>query len=124
MEKRGRGAAGKTAVFGILKRGGKGIVRIVLDCSKENLIPIIQGLALEDLRRLDSQRLRPLPSFSQRERICPRKMSCKRNRELLEFRQALIRQVQRLRFGQVRSTLDGVPEALQSPQRRFIQGDD
>ena len=51
-------------------------------------------------------------------------MSCKRNRELLEFRQAQTRQVQRLRFGQVRSTLDGVRVALQPPQRRFIQGAD
>ena len=78
----------------------------------------------EGLRRLDSERLRPLPSFSQQERICPRKMSCKLNRELLEIRQAQTLQVQRLRFGQVRSTLDGVPVALQPPQRRFIQGTD
>lgn len=39
--KRGRGAAGKTPVFGLLKRGGKVIVRIVPDCSKESLMPII-----------------------------------------------------------------------------------
>lgn len=45
--KRGRGAAGKTPVFGLLKRGGKVIVRIVPDCSKESLMPIIQELALE-----------------------------------------------------------------------------
>ena len=45
--KRGRGAAGKTPVFGLLKRGGKVIVRIVPDCSKESLMPIIQGLVLE-----------------------------------------------------------------------------
>ena len=45
--KRGRGAAGQTPVFGLLKRGGKVIVRIVPDCSKESLMPIIQGLALE-----------------------------------------------------------------------------
>lgn len=32
--KRGRGAAGKTPVFGLLKRGGKVIVRIVPVCSK------------------------------------------------------------------------------------------
>ena len=46
--KRGCGAAGKTPVFELLKRGGKVIVRIIPDCSKENLIPIIQGLASED----------------------------------------------------------------------------
>lgn len=39
--KRGRGAAGKTPVFDLLKRGGKVIVRIVPDCSKESLMPII-----------------------------------------------------------------------------------
>lgn len=43
----GRGAAGKTPVFGLLKRGGKVIVRIVPDCSKESLMPIIQGLVLK-----------------------------------------------------------------------------
>ena len=32
--KRGRGAAGKTPLFGLLKRSGKVIVRIVPDCSK------------------------------------------------------------------------------------------
>ena len=51
-------------------------------------------------------------------------MPCKQNRELPEFRQAQTRQVQRLRFGQVRTILDGVRVALQPPQRRFIQGDD
>ena len=45
--KRGRGAAGKTPVFGLLKRGGKVIVRIVPDCTRESLMPIIQGLVLE-----------------------------------------------------------------------------
>lgn len=39
--KRGRGAAGKTPVFDLLKRGGKVIVRIVPDYSKESLMPII-----------------------------------------------------------------------------------
>ena len=45
--KRGRGAAGKTPVFGLLKRGGKVVVRIASDCSRESLMPIIQGLVLE-----------------------------------------------------------------------------
>ena len=45
--KRGCGAAGKTPVFGLLKRGGKVLVRIVPDCSRESLLPIIQGLILE-----------------------------------------------------------------------------
>ena len=43
--KRGRGAAGKTPVFGLLKRNGK--VTIVPNCSREELMPIIQGKILE-----------------------------------------------------------------------------
>ena len=45
--KRGRGAAGKTPVFGVLKRHGKVYVEIVKDCSKASLMPIIQGKILE-----------------------------------------------------------------------------
>ena len=45
--KRGRGAAGKTPVFGILKRDGKVYVNIVKKCSKAELMPIIQGKVLE-----------------------------------------------------------------------------
>ena len=44
--KRGRGAAGKTPVFGLLKRGEKIYVRVVENCSRESLMPIIQGLTL------------------------------------------------------------------------------
>ncbi len=45
--KRGRGAAGKTPVFGLLKRDGKVFVQIVRNCTKEELMPIIQGKILE-----------------------------------------------------------------------------
>jgi transposase-like protein len=45
--KRGRGAAGKTPVFGLLKRDGKVFVSVVKNCSKEELLPIIQGHILE-----------------------------------------------------------------------------
>ncbi len=45
--KRGRGAAGKTPVFGLLKRNGKVHVTIVKKCSKEELMPIIEGKILE-----------------------------------------------------------------------------
>ena len=41
--KRGRGAAGKTPVFGLLKRNGKVFVTVVPNCSREELMPIIQG---------------------------------------------------------------------------------
>ena len=45
--KRGRGAAGKTPVFGLLKRGGNVYVSVVPNCSREELMPIIQGKILE-----------------------------------------------------------------------------
>lgn len=48
-EKRGRGAvAGKTSVFGLLKRQGKVFVSIVPNCSRASLMPIIQGKILEE----------------------------------------------------------------------------
>ena len=39
--KRGRGAAGKVAVFSILKRGGKVYTRVVGDTKTETLMPLI-----------------------------------------------------------------------------------
>ena len=45
--KRGRGAAGKTPVFGVLKRNGGVYVEIVKNCSKDELMPVIQGKILE-----------------------------------------------------------------------------
>ena len=39
--KRGRGAAGKVAVFGILKRGGKVYTVVVENAKRENLLPVI-----------------------------------------------------------------------------------
>jgi len=45
--KRGRGAAGKTPVFGILKRDGKVYVNVVKNCKKEQLMPILEGKVLE-----------------------------------------------------------------------------
>ena len=41
--KRGRGASGKTIVFGLLKREGKVYTEIVTDCSKATLQDIIRG---------------------------------------------------------------------------------
>lgn len=45
--KKGRGAAGKTPVFGLLKRDGKVHVEIVKNCTRAQLLPIIQGKILE-----------------------------------------------------------------------------
>ena len=41
--KRGRGAGGKTIVFGIFKRNGKVYTEIVEDCSKPSLLRVIRG---------------------------------------------------------------------------------
>ena len=40
--KRGRGAAGKVPVFGLLKRGGKVYTQIIPDAKQDTLVPIIQ----------------------------------------------------------------------------------
>ena len=46
--KRGRGAGGKTPVIGLLKRGGKVFTEIVENCSKQALMPIIEGQVLSE----------------------------------------------------------------------------
>ena len=43
--KRGRGASGKTLVFGLLKRNGKVYTQVVKNCSVSELIPIIEEFA-------------------------------------------------------------------------------
>lgn len=55
--KRGRGAAGKTIVFGLLKRDGKVYTEIVPDCKKATLQAIIRGrVALETVIHSDGWR--------------------------------------------------------------------
>jgi transposase-like protein len=46
--KRGRGAYGKTIVFGVLKRQGKVYTEIVPDCSKATLQAVIRGHVAPD----------------------------------------------------------------------------
>ena len=41
--KRGRGASGKIPVVGLLKRNGKVYSKIVLNCTREELMPVIKG---------------------------------------------------------------------------------
>ena len=41
--KRGRGASGKTIVFGLFKRSGQVYTEIVPDCSKKTLRTIVRG---------------------------------------------------------------------------------
>ena len=45
--KRGRGAAGKTPVIGLLKRGEQVFVSVVRNCSRKELLPVIKGRVLE-----------------------------------------------------------------------------
>ncbi len=45
---RGRGAAGKVPVFGILKRKGKVYTKVIADASSETLMPIIERKVLPD----------------------------------------------------------------------------
>ena len=46
--KRGRGAGGKTAVFGLLKRGGKVYTKIIADAKGSTLMPIIKQKVIPD----------------------------------------------------------------------------
>ena len=46
--KRGRGAAGKVVVFGILKRGGKVYTKVIEDTKADTLMPIIRRKILPD----------------------------------------------------------------------------
>ncbi len=46
--KRGRGARGKIPVVGVLKRGGKVYTKVVKDCSREQILPILKGKILEE----------------------------------------------------------------------------
>lgn len=45
---RGRGAAGKIPVFGLLKRGGKVYTKVISDVSSATLIPIIERKVVPD----------------------------------------------------------------------------
>src|SRR5688572_15228129 len=46
--KRGRGAGGKVAVFGLLKRGGKVYTAVIPNAKIETLLPIIEGKVTPD----------------------------------------------------------------------------
>ncbi len=45
---RGRGAAGKIPVFGLLKRGGRVYAKVIPDASSASLIPIIEHKVIPD----------------------------------------------------------------------------
>ena len=46
--KRGRGAAGKVPIFGLLKRGGKVFAEIISDAKSSTLMPLIQEKVVPD----------------------------------------------------------------------------
>ncbi|MFT7223810.1 MAG: transposase [Cellvibrionaceae bacterium] len=46
--KRGRGAAGKVSIFGLLKRNGKVYTKIIADAKSETLLPIIEEKVVPD----------------------------------------------------------------------------
>jgi transposase len=46
--KRGRGAAGKVPVFGILQRGGKVYTKVIPDAKTQTLLPIIREKVVPD----------------------------------------------------------------------------
>ena len=46
--KRGRGAAGKTIVFGMKKRGDKVYTQVVTNCAAATLVPIIKGFVPDE----------------------------------------------------------------------------
>ena len=127
--KRGRGAAGKTPVFGLLKRGEKVYVKVVESCSRESLMPIIQGLTLEGstiytdgwkaydgliLNGYEHHRVSLETSLRipPRERVRARQEPRQRHRELLELREGKARQIQRLQLQRFCATLEGVRVAV------------
>ena len=116
-----RGAAGKTSVFGLLKRGEKVFVTVVSDCSRESLMPVIKGLILEQStiytdgwRAYDGLVLNGYEHYRvsleaslripQRERFRARQEPCQRDREFLELRQEAAREAQRLQLRRIRAT--------------------
>ena len=46
--KRGREARGKIPVVGVLKRGGKVFTKVVDNCSRQQIMPILKGKVLEE----------------------------------------------------------------------------
>lgn len=46
--KRGRGARGKIPVVGVLKRGGKVYTKVIENCSRQQIMPILKGKILDE----------------------------------------------------------------------------
>ena len=129
--KRGRVAAGKTPVFGLLKHGEKVFVTVVPDCPQESLMPIIKGLILEQStiytdgwRAYDGlvlRRLRALPRVAgdfaanttarmslRGERATSTASRTCKPAVCVELRQEAACEVQQLQLDRVRATLERV----------------
>ena len=66
--KRGRGAAGKVAVFGLLKRGGKVYTAIIPNARTETLLPIIEEKVEPDSVVYTDTYTAPVFNYSPKER--------------------------------------------------------
>jgi len=126
--KRGRGAGGKTIVFGIFKRNGKVYTEIVEDCSKRSLLRVIRGQVaprtvihfrwLARLRRPGRRRLqKTLPRPPRHRRVRAGQESHQRDRELLGLRQTSAGEVQRRAEPDVLLSPEGDRVPLQPPAR-------
>ncbi len=103
--KRGRGAAGKVAVFGLLKRGGKVYTQMIADCKRHTLMPIIRlrvaprqrGVLRHvcELQHAGLGRLPPRSDLPRQHVRRARRTPHQRDRELLEPGQASPAEVQR-----------------------------
>lgn len=121
--KRGRGAAGKIPVFGLLKRGGKVYARVIPDAKGPTLAPIIerkvtpdsivytdswQGYNALDVSSFKHCRINHSECFACLQQAGERAEPHQRDRELLESGQAPHAQIQRCSKGAFWAMLEGV----------------
>ena len=95
---RGRGAAGKVPVFGLLKRGGRVYAAVMPDCGATTLLPIIhEHVTPDSMIYSDSWPVyNALQAFMDQSEpvVCARQEPHQRNREFLEPGQTTPTQVQ------------------------------
>jgi transposase len=68
-DRRGRGAAGKIPVFGILQRGEKVYTKVIPDAKAQPLLPIIRNLVVPDSMSILTIFAPTMPSMSQSSNI-------------------------------------------------------
>ena len=120
--RRGRGAAGKIPVFGILKRGGKVYTQMVPNVRRRTLEPILEakvaadsvvytdGLSSYDaldVSRFRHYRIKPFQAF------LGRAAAHQRDREFLESSEAFSAAIQRLEKGALRVVFERMRVAIQ-----------